>query len=103
MTASSSLYIDTITLYPTDHIYVLRPNLEALVAAQAASLAAPSLTQRLSTASASERRESLTNEFGSKKKKRALQAMKSNIISSENIYAGNKNIVGLAYMHSIMP
>lgn len=72
-------------LLPTDHVYVLRPNIQRLSEMGDGKLAA-----RLSTATASERRESLTNEFGSKKKKRALQAMKSNIISAENISAANE-------------
>lgn len=72
-------------MVPADHPYVLRPSILRLN-----DLPEGKMTSRLSTASASERRESLTNEFGSKKKKRAMQAMKSNIISAENISSVNE-------------
>ena len=61
-------------LYPCNHTYILRPQ------AQNAAVTAP----RASLSNAA-RRETLTQEFGSKKKKRAMQAAKSNTISAENI------------------
>lgn len=61
-------------LYPTNHTYILRPQ------AQNAAVTAPR-----SSLSNAARRETLTQEFGSKKKKRAMQAAKSNTISAENI------------------
>ncbi len=61
-------------LYGTDHVFVLRPYIsldEAVV--------------RKSTMTYSERKQSLTEKFGSQKKKRAAAAAQSNIISAENI------------------
>ncbi len=63
-----------IRVIPTDHIYVLKPHL--LVSE------APT---RQSSMTYQERKQSLTEEFGSRKKKRALQAAQSNVISTENI------------------
>lgn len=63
-----------VKLYPCNHTYILRPK------AQNAAITAP----RASLSNAA-RRETLTQEFGSKKKKRAMQAAKSNTISAENI------------------
>ncbi len=60
-------------LHPCNHPFILRPQVETTV--EQAKLSISSAT----------RRETLTNEFGSKKKKRALQAAKSNTISAENI------------------
>eukprot|EP01039_Chlorochromonas_danica_P010931 gene10931-12153_t len=76
------------TVVPADHVYVLRPHIPRLEEAQ--ELRSNKIMDRLNSATPSERRESLTNEFGSKKKKRALQAMKSNVISAENISAANE-------------
>lgn len=61
-------------LHPCNHAYILRPEPEQA----STSSGKPAVT-------AATRRETLTNEFGSKKKKRALQAAKSNTISAENI------------------
>lgn len=60
----------------TTHIYVVKPELIAKDNA---------FINRLSTMSNIERRQSLTEEFGSRKKKRAMHAAQSNIILSENI------------------
>lgn len=64
-------------LIPASHAFVMRPHLQGANAPQAPS--------RLSTMSNIDRRESLTEEFGSKKKKKAVQAKLSNTILSENI------------------
>lgn len=61
-------------LLSADHIYVMRPKLDFHEA-----------PARHSTMSYAERKQSLTEEFGSRKKKRALAAAQSNIISAENI------------------
>lgn len=62
------------TIYHADHIFVMTPQFE--------NHRAP--TRNVSMTNA-ERKQSLTDEFGSKKKKRALKAAQSNTISSENI------------------
>jgi hypothetical protein len=61
-------------IYRADHIFVMKP--------QFANAAVPIRNTSMSNA---ERKQSLTEEFGSKKKKRALKAAQSNTISSENI------------------
>jgi DNA repair exonuclease SbcCD nuclease subunit len=66
-------------LHPCNHAYILRPHVEPSVA----SSSKPAITNAT-------RRETLTNEFGSKKKRRALQAAKSNTISAENISAATE-------------
>lgn len=63
-----------IKIIPTDHIFVLKPHMQVVEAAA-----------RPSSMSYAERKQSLTEEFGSSKKKRALKAAQSNIISAENI------------------
>ena len=62
------------TLRVVDHAYVMKPH-----------LVPRNEVKRNATLSSLERRQSLTEEFGSRKKKRALNAAQSNIISSENI------------------
>lgn len=64
-----------LVLYPCSHAFTLRPQVTQSATAAAARPAVTNAT----------RKETLTNEFGSKKKKRALQAAKSNTISAENI------------------
>jgi hypothetical protein len=61
-------------IYRADHIFVMKP--------QFVNAAIPIRNTSMSNA---ERKQSLTEEFGSKKKKRALKAAQSNTISSENI------------------
>lgn len=73
-----------ITIVPEDHIFAMRPNFDHLIVQP----------DRISTMDNEERRESLTGEFGSRKKKRALAALKSNRISTENI-AGAKTVENL--------
>lgn len=68
-----------ITLRSTDHAYVMKPEIESNNAISR------------SFASNYERKQVLTEEFGSKKKKRAMQAAQSNYISEENI-AGAKAV-----------
>lgn len=63
-----------LVIHPTDQAYILRP-----------SVRGREEPVRNSTMSYAERKQSLTEEFGSRKKKRALQAAQSNTISSENI------------------
>ena len=60
-------------IVPASHVYVLKP------AAIKPNGAADSNMTNV------EKRQSLTEEFGSRKKKRALQAAQSNVISAENI------------------
>ena len=62
------------TIFQSDHIFVMKPQFE--------NTRAPVRSLSMTNA---ERRQSLTEEFGSRKKKRALKAAQSNIISSENI------------------
>ncbi len=63
------------TIYPTNHVFVMRPELakESLEPAKHSGL------------SLNERRTALTEEFGSRKKKRALQQAESNKIVDDNI------------------
>jgi hypothetical protein len=67
-------------IYPTGHPYSLRTKPKTFVSKTARS----SMTNL-------ERRESLTQEFGSKKKKSQVRAAKSNLISAENI-SGAKDL-----------
>lgn len=62
------------TIFQADHIFVMKPQFE--------NNRVPVRSLSMTNA---ERRQSLTEEFGSRKKKRALKAAQSNIISSENI------------------
>ena len=64
-----------IRLVSANHIYGLEPDFSSFIAAPA----------RQSTMTYSERKKSLTEEFGSSKKKRAMKAAASNVISAENI------------------
>lgn len=64
----------TIRLVPTEHIFPMRPTIESKI-----------LPMRNSSFSSLERRERLTGEFGSTKKKRALAAAQGNIILTDNI------------------
>jgi hypothetical protein len=76
----------------TDHVFVMKPQIEA-----------PQTTApRNSTMDYAERRQSLTDEFGSRKKKRALMAEKSNTILTENI-AGAKTIQNILAVQSPHP
>lgn len=61
-------------LVKTDHVFVMKPHIES-----------KSVVPRLSEITYDQRRQSLTEEFGSRKKKRALAAEKSNTILTENI------------------
>jgi hypothetical protein len=61
-------------VYPADHIFVMKQQFKT-----------NENLQKLSTLTYMERRQSLTEEFGSRKKKRALSAAQSNQISAENI------------------
>jgi len=70
-------------LMPASHVFVMRPSLRGANA--------PHAPLRLSSMSNVDRRESLTEEFGSKKKKKAVLAKLSNTILSENI-SGAKSI-----------
>lgn len=78
-------------LVKTDHIFVMKPHIETREVAP-----------RNSTMNYAERRQSLTDEFGSRKKKRALQAEKSNTILTENI-SGAKSIQNILSVQSPMP
>lgn len=75
-----------ISLYFTPNstsTFVLRPNLEDNQSMLKSANAANQLVGM-------KRKETLINEFGSKKKKRALIAAKSNTISAENIVSANE-------------
>mgnify|MGYP005991335383 CR=1 FL=1 len=61
-------------LVKTDHVYVMKPHIESRT-----------VVPRMSSMDYDQRRQSLTEEFGSRKKKRALAAQKSNTILTENI------------------
>jgi hypothetical protein len=61
-------------LIKTDHVYVMKPHIES-----------KTVVPRVSEMGYDQRRQSLTEEFGSRKKKRALAAEKSNTILTENI------------------
>jgi hypothetical protein len=63
-------------LVKTDHVFVMKPFMESKV-----------VVPRKSSMDYDTRRQSLTEEFGSRKKKRALAAEKSNTILTENISA----------------
>ena len=63
-----------IKLVKTDHVYVMKPHLQS-----------KTTVPRKSEMDYDQRRQSLTEEFGSRKKKRALAAEKSNTILTENI------------------
>jgi len=67
----------TLTLYPTDHVYAMRPQVVA------SDHAADPAT--LSTMTSDERRKALTDEFGSSKKKRAMKQAASNSIVDTNV------------------
>lgn len=68
----------TLHVYPCGHAYSMRPQPPTL----AANRSSGNGTQVLTNA---ERKESLTQEFGSKKKQSQVRAAKSNLISAENI------------------
>jgi hypothetical protein len=74
-------------VYPSTQAFIMRP--EIVEKAQPLKIKEEELSAAEKSAAAAieylEKRESLTNEFGSKKKKRAMNAAKSNIISSDNI------------------
>jgi hypothetical protein len=74
-------------IYPCTQAFIMRP--EIAEKAQQVKVKEEELSAAEKSAAAAteylEKRESLTNEFGSKKKKRAMNAAKSNIISSDNI------------------
>lgn len=72
-------------LVRTDHVFVMKPQIESRT-----------VVPRNSTMDYAQRRQSLTEEFGSRKKKRALAAEKSNTILTENI-SGAKS------MQNILP
>jgi hypothetical protein len=63
------------TVHKADHIFLMRPKLGQFAEA-------PEATGEMSYA---DRKKSITEEFGSRKKKRALKAAESNRISTENI------------------
>lgn len=63
-----------IRIVGANHVFGLEPQFDAFVA-----------PVRQSTMTYSERKKSLTEEFGSTKKKRAMKAAASNVISAENI------------------
>lgn len=65
-------------LVKTDHVYVMKPHIESQV-----------VIPRKSEMDYDQRRQSLTEEFGSRKKKRALAAEKSNTILTQNIAGAN--------------
>lgn len=62
------------TIFQADHIFVMKPQFD--------NQRVPARSTSMTNA---ERKQSLTEEFGSRKKKRALKAAQSNTISSENI------------------
>lgn len=68
----------TLHVYPCGHAFSMRPKPPILTANRASARG----TQLLTNA---ERKESLTQEFGSKKKQSQVRAAKSNLISAENI------------------
>ena len=72
-----------VELYSAGHAFTMQQQGDVDVNSEVPSaLSADSMT-------AMERRQSLTDTFGSKKKKRALRAAESNIISSQNIVAAD--------------
>lgn len=62
------------TIFQAEHIFVMKPKFDNAVA-----------PARYTSMTNAERKQSLTEEFGSRKKKRALKAAQSNTISAENI------------------
>ena len=62
------------TIFQAEHIFVMKPKFDNVV-----------VPARYTSMTNAERKQSLTEEFGSRKKKRALKAAQSNTISSENI------------------
>ena len=60
--------------FAVEHIFVMKPKFDNVV-----------VPARYTSMTNAERKQSLTEEFGSRKKKRALKAAQSNTISSENI------------------
>jgi hypothetical protein len=77
---------NTIKIQPTETIYILRN-----------VFFDPEIKQSVnSTLTYAEKRESLTNEFGSKKKQRALRASQSNVILAENV-SGAKAVENALY------
>ena len=66
-----------VKILPTDHAFIMRPDL-----IDKSNIVAPA---RLSSLTSIERREKRTDEFGSRKKMRALQVASSNEISAQNI------------------
>ena len=66
----------TMEVIPVDHPYILRPQLE---------LQATISTRESTMMSSYDRKQSLTEAFGSKKKQRAMRAVASNLIKTENI------------------
>lgn len=77
-----------IKLIKADHVFVLKPSFEQR-----------EIKSRHSSLDYAQRRQSLTEEFGTRKKKRALQAEKSNTISTENI-AGAKSMETIIALQS---
>lgn len=65
------------TIYPTEHVYAMRP--QVVASGHAAD------PDTLSTMTADERRTALTEEFGSSKKKRAMKQAASNSIEDSNV------------------
>ena len=68
-----------VEVFPVDHPYVLRPQVHVQ----------SGMRRESSALSNYERKQSLTEAFGSKKKQRAQRAMASNVISTENISGVN--------------
>lgn len=68
---------------PADHVFVMNPSLE--------TKKVDHIDEANTTKSSYERKQSLAEAFGSKKKQRAIEAAQSNIISSENI-AGSSSV-----------
>ena len=62
------------TIFQAEHIFVMKPKFNNTV-----------IPARYTSMTNAERKQSLTEEFGSRKKKRALKAAQSNTISSANI------------------
>ena len=73
-------------IVPADHVFVMNPSLETKKVEH--------IDETNLTKSSYERKQSLAEAFGSKKKQRAIEAAQSNIISSENI-AGSSSVENL--------
>ena len=75
-----------IQIIKTDHVFVMRPNVDN----------ERTKASRNSSMTYNERKSGLTEEFGSRKKKRAQAAAQSNIISAENISGASalENMLG---------